>query len=310
MSRSQLRPGAHSADQSGGSGEALPRYLQLVQEIDEWLNSRETTNAQAILAREERTRNERSTTGAMAPLGAAGVGQLRSETSRSQIPGAPASRHPANVGETRISGISEANGANGANGRVSGGTGGQGSRGAGPQSNSAPPAGMATAAAAGNSRVSVSGATAGGGSSRGRSSQSGGTQRQRSRTSRVVRIDRVGDGAMGDIYDTVQDQFTALNSITNGISVLSRSVAAPVMTMRSVPDVFASIRDATARLDEARRELALSQEPAAAQQRQVQMLQQELSMYELELQSMEAIMRQHQGGGGSGGSSFGSTGGA
>ena len=67
LNRTQLRPGSHSTDQSGGAGETLPRHVQQVQEIDECLSSLQSTNAQTIRARQERTQNERSTTGAMPP---------------------------------------------------------------------------------------------------------------------------------------------------------------------------------------------------------------------------------------------------
>ena len=118
-----------------------------------------------------------------------------------------------------------------------------------------------------------------------------------------MRIDRTGDGAMGDILSTVQSQSSSLDSITSAVNALSQSIATPAVSMRSLPDIFASINDANARFHRESQRLSLSLEPAehVAQSRMVEMIREEIRLYQMELQSLENFMRRHQDGGGSGG---------
>lgn len=300
-SRTQLRPGSHSTDQSGGAGEALPRYLQQVQEIEEYLSSLQSTNAQTIRARQERTQNERSTTGAMPPLGRNG-GTLRSETTSSRVHNAPTSRSPASIGESRHA----------VPRRPPGRAGG------GPGAGIGASAGVGSRAGAGGraSHANSAGGRAGGASAQQQQQPSssattiriptmpgqgrGGTQRGGRSRSRTVRIDRTGDGAMGDVWSTVQSQTSSLDCITNAVAALSRSMAAPVVSMRSLPDILESINGANARLLQETQRLTLSLEPAeyVAQARRVEMIREEIRLYQMELGSFENFMRQYQSGGG------------
>ena len=329
LNRTQLRPGSHSTDQSGGAGETLPRYVQQVQEIDEYLSSLQATNAQTIRARQERTQNERSTTGAMPPLGRDG-GSLRSETTSSHIHNATTSRSPASIDETRHAtagggrtgggiggraGTGIGGGRAGAGGRTGGGIGGRAGTGSG-QAGAQQPGTSTTpamAAAARNLSGGTRPATSGGSGQGHGGNRGGGTQRQARSRARVVRIDRTGDGAMGDILSTVQSQSSSLDSITSAVNALSQSIATPVVSMRSLPDIFASINDANARFHRESQRLTLSLEPAeyVAQSRMVEMIREEIRLYQMELQSLENFMRRYQDGrgGGSGGGGGGFNGG-